>query len=397
VRRDDLTHAVRERLVRLPPPHAAHYGIVPLSPPEGTVPLGEAQRSHRRAIEALARVDALTAELQDPYFISRTLTRREAVSSSSIEGTNSTLDELLAVEEEAGDVARDAALQVRDYALALDRLLPRAATEGPAIFTPELVHELHREAMRSDPDYRDVPGEPRTTVVWIGGVRDIAYSTYNPPPPDAVGSSLADTMTYMRCEGMQSVTQSLVMRMAIAHAHFEAVHPFRDGNGRVGRLLLPLMMAAEGHVPLYLSPYIEANKPAYYGALKEAQQKLDWATMTGFVADAIAGTVDELMVTRAALRTLAAAWRTRRAFRRGSAAQRALEILSDYPILTAKRLAIRLGVSAPAALTAIGQLVETGILEERTGYRRNRVFAAAEVLSVLNRPFGSEPLITDGA
>lgn len=393
MRRVDLCHAVREQLKRLPAPHSAHYGVVPLPPPEDMIVLRDAMSSHRRATEALARIDTLAAELHDPYLISRTLTRREAVSSSSIEGTNSTLEELLSVEEDEGGAAGDAALQVRDYALALDGLLPRATAAGPALFTADLVVDLHRAAMRSDPDYRDVPGELRSNVVWIGGVRDIAYSTYNPPPPENVEASLADTMAYMRCEGMQAVTQSLVVRMAIAHAHFEAVHPFRDGNGRVGRLLLPLMMAADGHVALYLSPYIEANRAAYYDALKAAQQKLDWAAIAGFMADAINGTVDELMVTRAALKQLRDIWKERRKFREGSAALRTLDVLPDYPVLTARRLASRLGVSIPAALTAIGQLVDAAILQERTGYRRNRVFCATEVLTILNRPFGSEPVI----
>lgn len=393
MQRQALCHALLPQLERLPAPFAAHYGVVPLPPPEGLIPLGPAAARHQRATEALARVTVLAREFDDPYVVSRLLSRREAVSSSSIEGTNSTLDELLSVEEEVADHARDAAHQVRDYALTLERLIPRASAEGPALFTPELVADLHRDAMRSDPDYQDVPGALRTRVVWIGGLRDIAYSTYNPTPPDRIEASLADTMRYMRGDDVLMPEQSLITRMAVAHAHFEAVHPFRDGNGRVGRLLLPLMMAADGEVPLYLSPYIEANKAAYYASLRAAQQQLDWPTAIGFMADAITGTVDELMVTRAALRDLATAWRARRRFRQSSAALDALEVLPSYPVLSAKRLAGRLDVSAPAALSAIGQLVEAGILQERTGYRRNRVFVAPEVLAILNRPFGEAPIL----
>ncbi|WP_264784747.1 Fic family protein, partial [Gluconobacter cerinus] len=101
------------------------------------------------------------------------------------------------------------------------------------------------------------------------------YSVYNPPPPAAVPHFLEETLDYMREDGMQMMTQSLITRMALAHTHFEAAHPFRDGNGRVGRLLLPLMMAAEKQVPLYLSPYIELHKQADYAVLKQAQQKLN--------------------------------------------------------------------------------------------------------------------------
>lgn len=393
MRRDDLCHAVRERLERLPEPYAAHYGVVPLPPPEEGIALGTAMASHQRAVAAVARVRALVADMDDPYVVSRLLPRREAVSSSAIEGTNSTLDELLSLEEETGAEQRDAARQVRDYALTLDRLIPQAVGQGAAIFTPELVGDLHRAVMRSDPGYADAPGALRNRVVWIGGGgHDIAYSTYNPTPPDRIEPCLDDTMAYMRGQGMQVMTQSIVARLAIAHAHFEAVHPFRDGNGRVGRLLLPLMMAADGQVPLYLSPYIEANKQAYYESLKAAQQQLDWSTAIAFMADAITGTVDELMVTRAALAQLVEAWHTRRTFRRNSTAQRALALLPDYPVISARSLGERLQVSAPSAHLAIDQLVEAGILLERTGYSRNRVFAATEVLAILNRPFGAEPI-----
>lgn len=393
MRRDDLCHPVRESLERLPPPHAAHYGVVPAPPPEGGIALGSALRSHQQATDAMARVRVLAEQLGDPYVVSRLLARREAVSSSSIEGTNSTLDELLSLEEDASGDQRDAARQVRDYALLLDRLIPQAIENGPQIFTEELVLELHRQAMRSDTAYLDEPGELRTRVVWIGGARDIAYSTYNPPPPARVPACLANTIAYMRADGMQVMTQSLITRMAVAHAHFEAVHPFRDGNGRVGRLLLPLMMAADGQVPLYLSPYIEAHKHAYYDSLKAAQQQLEWAEATRFMADAITSTVDELMVTRDALAALSQVWRQRRRYREGSAALRALALLPYYPVITGKRLARRLDISAPAALTAISQLADAGVLQERTGYSRNRVFIATEVLAILNRPFGSEPVL----
>jgi Fic family protein len=272
--------------------------------------------------------------------------------------------------------------------------VPRAREEGNAIFTAALVQGLHRTVMRGDKDYKDKPGDLRTRVVWIGGP-DIAYSTYNPAPPQDVAATLEDTMDYMRCEGMQAVKQDLVVRMAIAHAHFEAVHPFRDGNGRVGRLLLPLMMAADGRVPIYLSPYIEAHKGAYYDSLAAAQQRLEWHEMAGFVADAITGTVAELMATRDALIALRDVWLARRKFRTGSTALKALDLLPHYPVITIGRLAGLLDVSFPAATQAIAQLVDVRVLTERTGYARNRVFAASEALSVINRPFGETPILPD--
>ncbi|MEI8396519.1 MAG: Fic family protein [Rhodospirillaceae bacterium] len=394
MKRDDLCDAVRRRLRRLPDPFAAHYGVVPLPPPEDSLDLRPVRLQCEQAQAAMVRADVLAATLPDPWLVSRVLTRREAVASSSIEGTNSTLDELLTVEETADDAATDAARQVRDYALALDTLLPEARAQGPSLFTMELVCRLHRLVMADDPDYSDVPGEFRRRVVWIGG-RDIAYSTFNPPPPDDVPSCLEETMDYMRCSGMQAVTQSLLTRMAVAHAHFEAVHPFRDGNGRVGRLLLPLSMAADSHIPLYLSPYIDAHRNAYNDALKAAQQRLELAAIVAFMADAVVGTVDELQATATALTALQALWRQRRKFRGGSTALRALAMLPHYPVVTVSRLSAVLGVSFHSASQAVGSLVDAGILTERTGYTRNRIFSAPEVLSVLNRPFSAEPILPD--
>jgi Fic family protein len=396
MRRDDLVPAVRKRLQRLPPPYDAHYGVLPLPPPDDSIPLPpEILQEHAAAFDAMARVDAIAAELRDPYLISRILTRREAVSSSAIEGTNSTLDELLALEETMDDSASDAAAQVRDYATALEDLLPRARAESHALFSTDLITSLHRAVMRGDAAYRDTPGALRSTVVWIGGGRDIAYSIYNPTPPAAVAAALAESIAYLRCEGMQAMTQSLIARMAIGHAHFEAVHPFRDGNGRVGRLLLPLMMAAEGRTPLYLAPYVEAHKSAYNAALKEAQQRLDWAEAIGFMARAISGTANEVLATRSALQTLSGLWRTRRRFRAGSAALRAIDVLPHYPVLTVARLAKLLTVTAAAARRAVDQLVEAGILAEPVGQHYNRLFTAREALAIINRPFGETPILPE--
>ena len=395
MRREDLTHDVRQRLKRLPAPYTNHYGVVPLPPPESAIRMSEVGRRHGQAVAAIAKVDALEAETGDTYLVSRILIRREAVSSSSIEGTNSTLDELLSVEENADDQAKSEAKQVRDYAVILDKVLPDAARLGDAVFSLDLIRNLHAAIVVADPDYKDTPGELRNVAVWIGGGGRIAYSTWNPPPPDDVRACLAETVDYLRNEGMQQVNQDLIIRMAIGHAHFEAVHPFRDGNGRVGRMLLPLMMAAAGHVPLYLSPYIDTHKMDYYVALKAAQQRLAWDAMVGFMSDAIVGTVNELMITRRALSALREEWLLRRKFRKGSAALHAVDVLAHFPMVTAQRLARMLSVSMPQAFQAIDQLTDVGILKDRTGYSRNRVFVASDVLALINRPFGAEPRLPE--
>lgn len=396
MRRNELAHAIQETLTRLPSPYEAHYGVVPPPLPETVIALEGAAARYEAANAAIARIDAIATELEDPYLVSRVLARNEAVSSSAIEGTHSTLDELLSSEENDDEETRSATKQVRTYAIVLDALIPRIRQEGDKGFTLELIRALHRDVMRDDPDFKDIPGDLRTRVNWIGGQGDIAYSTWNPPPPADVERCIAQTIDYLQNQGMQSMTQGLITRMALAHAQFEAVHPFRDGNGRVGRLLLPLMMAAAGHVPLYLSPYIETHKPAYYNALKAAQQRLEWPVIVGFMSDAVVGTVEELMATRAALARLREVWLTRRKYRKGSAALRALDLLPHYPIMTVNRLASLLGISYPQAGEAVAQLTSVGVLIERTGYSRNRMYSAREALAIINRPFGEAALLPEG-
>jgi len=396
VKRSDLTPEVQNLLKRLPEPFANHYGVRPSPPPPYAPSIMEVTVRHAAAMAALVRLETIVSEMSDPWLVSRVLLRREAVSSSAIEGTNSTLDELLAVEEDdSGDNndRRQAAIQVRSYAIGLEAFLPQAKERGRDIFTLDLLRALHHAVMEDDIDYQDIPGDWRSRVVWIGGAGNIAYSTYNPAPPEDVEPCLQENVDFMRGDGYETIQSSILTRMAIAHAHFEAIHPFRDGNGRVGRLLLPMMMAAEGHVPIYLSPYIEANKSAYYAALKAAQQKHDWPEMTGFLADAVVGTVDELLATRRTLSKLGESWRKRRQFRSGSASLNALPLLLDYPVITIGRLASKLSVTFPQASAAVKQLCDAGILKERTGYRRNRMFAATEVLELVNRPFGVEPVV----
>ena len=301
-----------------------------------------------------------------------------------MEGTHSTLDALLTVEVADEGVAPDR--QVHDYAETIETLLPTITKPGD--ITLDAIFRAHEGIMRNDPDFSDPPGQVRPVVVWVGGGGDISRSIWNPPPPDDTLACLNDTVEYIRDDGEVVMHQDIVTRIAVAHAHFEAVHPFRDGNGRIGRMLMTLMLKAEVQVPLYLSPYIDANKADYIAALKAAQQRLEWHEIIGFISDAIVATVGQVEVTQGALVGLRASWSRRRPFRKNSGAMRSLDLLTQYPVLTTKRLATLLDLSLPQANVAMDHLVDAGIMTERTGYRRNRIFVAHEVLNIINRPFG---------
>ncbi|MGO9459933.1 MAG: Fic family protein [Rhodomicrobium sp.] len=393
MRRTTLTESVRRRLERLPPPFDAHYGVVPSAPVEEPVDISAAVGAHNIAMKAIQKADRISGSLPNHFLLSRILVRQEAINSSSIEGTHSTLDAVLEAEEagEEGNVDAETGL-VRDYAVALEHTLALIERDRRQGFTLELIQDLHRNLMTGDPDYKDTPGELRTRVVWIGG-KGIEHSAFNPPSPMRMRQCVDEHIAYLRTDGLQQVQQSIIVRLAIAHAHFEAVHPFRDGNGRLGRLLIPLMMAADEHAPLYLSPYINANKPRYLDGLKAAQQRLDYAPLVNLLSDAIIASVREAEQSVEALRQLKTVWLKRRKFRKNSAAERAVELLTGFPVMTARRLSRELNITYAAANTGISQLAGTGILKEHTSHRRNRLFVARDVLRIFNRPFGDEPEI----
>lgn len=394
MRRGDLHPKVRERLRRYTTEHTAHYGVVPAPPDEGVVRLGEFGPSVDRAMSALGRLSHLEKDGIQGFLLTRLLRRQEAVSSSGMEGTQSTLDAVLGVDEgtEQDAVAR----QVQRYASTLDKLIPHIQSCGVAGFTCDLFRWVHREIMRDDPGYRHTPGMLREHVVWIGGSRsDIAYSTWNPPGPEHLDDCLQQTASYMQCNGAHAVGQGIILRMAIAHAHFEAVHPFADGNGRVGRLLVPLMLAAEGHEPVYISPWIEANRDRYFAALKSAQQQLDPAPLAGAFAEGILATERELQNTVDALRQLQTGWEARHKLRKGSSASRLLSLLPSLPILSVKTAAEKLTVTPKAAGDGLSALVAAGIVREVTGYARNRIYVAPEVMRIVSRPFGADPALKE--
>lgn len=383
--------------------------VVPPNPP-ATLPaglasglspgvLGQANSAilRRPMLSEANRLDRLAAYL---------FARREAVSSSRMEGTWSTVDHALAPagEDEADSAGeRSAHASVRGYAAALEYGFREIGRSGISALTPELVCELHRRVMARDPGFGGVAGQVRTPglpgdVVQIGGGGRREDSLYNPAPPDHVARSFGAVMGWLADEAVVGMGDagmgfSLPMRMAIGHAHFEAVHPFSDGNGRAGRMIWPLQIVAAGRLPLFLSGYVERNRAEYSSALQEAQKQLSYGRIVAFVCDAIVASSEEEALTKSVIGALPDVWRSRSRFRKGSTAARALDLIDSMPIVTANLLSRELGVSFQAASTALHALADSGIVRERTGQSRYRVFAAEEVIAVLARPFGEDPEI----
>jgi Fic family protein len=382
--------------------------VVPPAPPEESpagIPAGPISRantilqSRPNPAEAL-ELDRLTAYL---------FAGREAVSSSRMEGTWSTIDNVLTPSETYDhDEGKSEHLSVRGYAAALEYGFAKIQQHGVNALTTELVCHLHDLVMSKDPDFHGIAGRVRAPglpgdVAQIGGGGRKEDAIYNPAPPEHAARCLEDVMNWMRNKtlielGDAGMGMSLPIRMAIGHAHFEAVHPFSNGNGRVGRILWPLQMAAAGHLPLYLSGYVEQNRDEYGRALQEAQKQLSYGRIAQFVANAIIGSHDEEKTSKAVIAGLPNLWQQRGRFRKNSSAARALTVIIRMPIITARTLSKELGVSFQAASNALIALASKHVIRERTGHGRNRVFAAEEVIAVLARPFGEDPdIVLEGA
>lgn len=384
---------MRGRLVRLPPPFDAHYGVdVACPPPELALPSAAIGRI-QAAAAALASLDALITSRPAQFHVTRILIRDEATRSSAIEGTQTTLDELLDAEpvlEDAerrgeGDAVRDDLATIRAYAVALERLL---AAEAP--IDANTILQLHHSVFAQSAEYADGrkgrPGAWRDRVVWIGGGTDIAHSTWNPPPPALVPRLMEEHVAWLRETAEGPAILATPIRLALAHAHFEAIHPFADGNGRIGRMLLSLMLAGEGHVPVPLSRVLERDRARYYDALRLAQQHLDYVPLVLLMCDAIESSARKAVALDRRLAALPQAWQDparwpgRRVPRRDSGASRLLDLLPFHPVITVASAARLLKISGQAANLAVRALVDAGILIERTGWRRNRVFACREAL-----------------
>ena len=377
--------------------------VVPPGPPRDVPARLSATRIAEASSTLMRRPSSATADDLD-RLVAYLFARREAVASSRMEGTWTTIDSALTPGDALdGREAKSERMSVRAYAAALEEAAEEVREAGLAALTRDLVCRMHARVMSRDPGFRGIAGRIRQPgmagdIVQIGGFPRKEAAVFNPPLPEYVASCLDEVMAWLRDPelvelGDAGMGMALPVRMAVAHSHFEAVHPFSDGNGRVGRMLWPLQMLAAGRLPLYISGYVEENTAAYSQALQAAQKQMDYAEIVAFVCDAIIASSADEDATKAAITSLPDAWRHRGNFRGKSSPDRALGVLMRLPIITARQLSKELGVSFQAASTALKSLERARIVRERTGYVRNRVFAAEEVVALLSRPFGQAPEI----
>jgi len=383
MRSADLSPDRRARLEPVPD----HSGVFALNPPPVDLDVVAPQRLLFNAQAALDRLRAAAEHLPNPDLITRTLSRREAVMSSQIEGTHAGLQDVLEFEatQDADGLPADTRSTL-DYVEALEHGLGEIRAQGISAFSVAFIKDLHRALMRHDPTYRDPPGQFRGIQNWIGGFR-IEDARLVPPRPERIDECMEDLAgRVLRYAPESNAYLHVIVRAAIAHAQFETIHPFRDGNGRTGRLLIPLMLAAEGFSPLYVSGPLYRNRQEYFDTLLDVQLRSRWDDWISFFTQAVLIACDESMDLATQLVALREDWNARVADRRADSASRKLAaLLIGTPVLTANQAKTLLGVSFPTANNAIANLVDLRILTG-TERRRNRVFIAHEAISLLNRP-----------
>jgi Fic family protein len=334
------------------------------------------------ADRALGELAGTGRSLPSPHLFTRALLRREAVLSSRIEGTQATLSELVLFEAEhrrgsAGDVQ-----EVANYVAATDYLLD---TEGRAPIGLWLLREAHRILLSGVQGERAGPGEFRDTQNWIGGAgAAIAQASYVPPPPEHMRFCLDAFERYLR--GPRELPP--LVDIACLHYQFEAIHPFRDGNGRVGRLLVTLLLVEWGLLPgplLDFSAYIEERRDAYYGHLLAVSTRGEWAGWISFFLEAIRAQAVDVLRRARALQDLREQYRERvTGARSSSLLPRLVDAVFENPALTIGAVQEILGVTHRAATGNIEKLVAEGVLVEVEREGRTRLFLAEEIIAAVN-------------
>jgi Fic family protein len=335
----------------------------------------------QRACVSLGRLGAVTNLLPDPHLFLYGYVRKEALLSSQIEGTQSTLSELLLFENEAAAGAPlDDVLEVSNYVAAMNHGLARLKEGFP--LSLRLLKEVHGVLLAKGRGSEKQPGEFRTSQNWIGGTRP-GNALFVPPPPDQLLDCLGALEKFLHDDTVPSL-----VRAALAHVQFETIHPFLDGNGRVGRLLITLLLCQDGVLPqplLYLSLYLKKHRSTYYHLLQHVRESGDWEAWVDFFLAGVDETARQATDTVMRLLDLFQKDRSRihPLGRSAATALRAHEFMQRQPTATSARLVAELGISKPTANAALTQLIDLGIVGEITGQPRHRVYAYKEYLRIL--------------
>jgi Fic family protein len=348
-----------------------------------------------RVVASLSDADRLIGklcaegrQLPNPHVLIRPFVKREAVLSSRIEGTQATLGELLA--SDAGVIVErspDDLREVGNYVTALEYGVSRLQSLPMSL---RLIKEIHEKLMSGVRGDMATPGEFRRSQNWIGPAGcTLANATYVPPPPSELMNCLGQLEGFLHERKLPPLVQA-----AIAHSQFEAIHPFLDGNGRTGRLLVTLLLVERGVLVsplLYLSAFFEATRSEYYDRLLAVTQEGRWTEWLEYFLNGVARTSEDAVSRAERINSLLAQWRGRVAGGASKTAAVLIPLLGENPFWTVKKISERLGVAFTTAQRAVDKLVEMGILSPVGDARRLRVFCAKDVMAILDEPARLKP------
>jgi Fic family protein len=333
------------------------------------------------ADQNLGRLDGVLQTVPNPDLFVAMYVRREAVLSSQIEGTQSTLEDLLAVELEPSTPGLpDDVEEVVNYVGAMNYGLDRLSALP---LSKRLIREIHGELLRTGRGAARLPGEFRRNQNWIGADNaPIEQADFVPPPVPEMHEALSDLERFMNHErGLP-----LLVHVGLVHAQFETIHPFLDGNGRVGRLLITFQLVQRGalHRPLlYLSYYLKRNRAEYYDRLTAVRQSGDWEGWMRFFLRGVSDTASEATTTARRILALRDEHREAIQDRLGVNGVRLLELLFDRPLVNVNLVKDRLGLSFGTANSLVSRLEADGLLVETTGGKRRRIFRYEPYLKLL--------------
>lgn len=345
---------------------------------------GDLQRALELAVLALGRLDGVSTLLPDKSLFLYAYVRKEAVLSSQIEGTQSSLSDLLLFElNEAPGVPLDDVIEVSNYVAALDLGLARLREGFP--LSNRLIREIHGVLLSRGRGSGKDPGEFRRSQNWIGGSRP-GNAAFVPPPHTAVPDCMGALEHFLHAEddGLP-----VLARAALAHVQFETIHPFLDGNGRIGRLLITFLLCHAGVLReplLYLSLYFKQHRSDYYALLDLVRREGDWEAWLSFFLEGVRVTAEGAVATAECLATMFVADRARieGSGRRAGSALRVHEAMKARPISSMTEICRTTGLSFPAVSSAMDLLVELRIARELTGKQRNRLFVYDNYLAILS-------------
>lgn len=362
--------------------------LPPPLPPEPPIDLGRFSQAIDRANLALGRLDGVTSVLPAPPLFIFMYVRKEALLSSQIEGTQSSLSDLLLFEaDELPLVPLDDVQEVSNYIAALEHGLARMREGFP--LSLRLIREIHGVLLREGRGASSQPGEFRRSQNWIGGTRP-GNAAFVPPAPEHLMDCLDAFERFLHAEDRLPY----VVKAALMHVQFETIHPFLDGNGRLGRLLITLYLCANRILrepTLYLSLYLKAHRTHYYDLLQGVRTKGAWEDWLDFFLEGVTSTAEQAAATAHDLLLLFEAdnRRIQDLGRASASASMVHALLQRRAIITIQKAARELSLSEPTIAASLGHLASLGIVREVTGKQRRRVFAYDAYLARLAE--GTEP------